>query len=186
VLYDRDGLKLEILDFLADSVEVDAPRIKLEVSAPRAPRMGADGREQLGPETWVPVELSVRALSGPGLGGRPTGLGARQPIGGGNIGFWLTGSQAETKAFLEGGPQGPLGAKGQVVLHADGRVHRFAVHEKLGQGRFSLGDGAEAEVVAWYATAGLGRNSGEFALEETGNAAQPQMPAVECSPTIRS
>lgn len=179
VLYDQDGLKLEILDFLADSVEVDAPRIKLEVSAPRMPRMGASGREELGPETWVPVELSVRALAGPGMGDRPTGVGGRQPTGGGNIGFWLTGSDAETKAFLDAGPQGSLGAKGQVVLHAGGAAQRFNVDERLGKGRLPLADGAEAEVIGWFATAGLGRDKGEFAVEETGDAAQPKMPAVE-------
>jgi hypothetical protein len=179
VLFDQDGVKLELVDYLADSVQVDAPRVKLEVSAPRMPRMGSEGREELGPEVWVPVELSVRSVTGPGMGERPAGLGARQPTGGGNIGFWLAASDAETKAFLDAGPQGALGTKGQVVLHAGGKAERFNVDEKLGKGRFPLADGTEAEVVGWFATAGLGRGAGEFAVEENGDPARPQMPAVE-------
>ena len=60
----------------------------------------------------------------------------------------MTGSRAETEAFLEGLPEGPLGSLGQVVLCHDGQTFRFQVDQWQEQPRQPLGDtGLEVELV---------------------------------------
>lgn len=151
VLYNRDGVKLEVLEYYGDSRVVNAPMVTIKMSVPRQKKMGPDGREVEGPQQWMPVELSVRQV--PGLKEEfPHGMGDRSRVGGGALIFWMTGSKAETDAFLDSKPADDLGQDGYVVLHAGGERFGFLVEEKLGKGKFSLGKptGLEAEVTDYF------------------------------------
>ncbi len=122
ILYDGGGIRLEVLDYSSDADLVPAEPLKLRVkgrstaggsSAPAKP--GAD-------QEWQTVELGVQGVSDPHGLNRRVGLGGRQKLPGGQyVVFWVARSQAETDAFLDSRPEGPLGEKGQVVLHAGGR-----------------------------------------------------------------
>lgn len=46
VLYNRDGIKVEVLDYYSDSEPVNALYVKLFVSTPKAMRMTADGKQK--------------------------------------------------------------------------------------------------------------------------------------------
>ncbi len=182
VVFDHDNIRLEVLDYFSNATEVHAPHLKLRLSSPRIARQGAEGRDELSPETWVPVELSVRQSKQEFFGQRPQGIGNRESVGGGGITFWLAGSQAEVQSLLDSKPTLPLGEKGQVVLHAGGARHLISVQEKLGQGQFPLGEtGLSAECVGYFATAGLGQTGDDGALHFTERATdgKTEQPAVE-------
>ena len=146
VIYDQDGIRLEVLDYFSNSEPVDAPALRLEISAPRrAMAAGGDGE---GPLTWVPLDLNVRRSRNSRDDRHRFGLGSSQRLGGGQISFWLASGQQEIDAFLQSAPRGPLGEKGQVVLLAAGERFQFLVEEKLDVGRFPLGEtGLEVELV---------------------------------------
>jgi len=164
VVYDRDGVRLEVLDYLSDSTLAAVPPLKLQVRtraskqpvAPAGDRASAatsaapaEQKQGAGPESWQPVELSIQDTSSShGSHGR-MGLGARQELPGGQqIVFQVAGSQAETEAFLNSRPEGPLGAKGQVVLYAGGKKHVFPLDAWAPGGRVTLGDtGLHVELV---------------------------------------
>jgi DNA-binding beta-propeller fold protein YncE len=184
VLYNRDGVKLEVLDYYADSREVSAPMIELMLSLPSSPRMTADGKTEEGPVRWAPFTFSV--TTAPNQKEQyPHGLGARQLAGGGHVAFWLTGSDEQVQAFLNGGPEGTLGEKGQVVLFAGGKKHYFLVDEKLDQGPFPLeGTGLEAELAAYWPQRDIDREkSKNGVIVWTGNptAEKPEDPGVKIS-----
>jgi sugar lactone lactonase YvrE len=164
VLYDRDGVKLEVLDYYADSREVSAPMVELMLTLPSPPRVTAEGKTEEGPLRWAPFSLSVTAAPNQ-KEQYPNGLGARQLAGGGHLAFWLTGSAEQVQAFLEGGPEGPLGEKGQVVLFAGGKKHHFLVDDKLNQGPFSLdGSGLEAELIEYWPRRDIDREKSKNGL----------------------
>jgi hypothetical protein len=115
---------------------------------------------------------------------RLTGRGSRQRVGGGQIVFWLAGSEAEKQAFLESAPDSAtgLGDRGQVVLYADGQKFSFLVSDRLGQPALPLGEtGITAEVKAYFANATpkSGNTAGRLELVEATGQAAPQIPAVE-------
>jgi hypothetical protein len=150
------GIDVEVLDYYSDSQTIDVPWLRLKVSAPRMPRMGADGREELGPEVWVPVELRVKHSTEPAFHDRPLGVGERRELGGGTIVFWLAGGEQATQAFLGSAPEGELGEKGQVILHAAGQRFVVNVAEKVGQPKFPLGEtGYSAELTKHFQRVGL-------------------------------
>ncbi len=123
VLHDADGIRLEVLDFYADSTAALAPSVKLRVGSDSFGPGGGRG-------VWMPVDLSWQP--NPLAGGD---VRHRQRVGGGTIVFWKSGSKAETNAFLTAVPdsEAGFGAKGQIVLVHDGEprtsVHRFTVDE---------------------------------------------------------
>jgi len=181
VVYDDEGIKIEILDYYADSEEVDVPRLKLQLSSPQMPQMGAEGRETKGPERWNLVELQVQPSSGAMAAVRPFGRADRQEVGGGAILFWLAGTEAEQRAFLESRPVGPLGSRGQVVLFAGGKKFRLNVEEQLGK-RVPLGEtGLEAEITHFYKAAILKNNTSpeRLELDEYSGEGNARQPAVE-------
>lgn len=146
VIYDHDGIRVEALDYYSNAEQVRAPRLELRMSAPRQPRMNRQGREELGPQSWMPLTLNIRE-AGPG---RPQGLGARERRGGGAITFTLALTPAEVEAFLASEPDSPLGPRGQIVLYAGGARHTFNVDDLDGRGRQPLGaTGLEVELVRW-------------------------------------
>jgi sugar lactone lactonase YvrE len=185
VLYDRDGVKLEVLDYYADSRQVSAPMVELMMSMPGAPsRVNAEGKTEQGPVTWAPFTLSVTAAPKQ-KDQYPHGFGAREMAGGGHVAFWLAGSPEQVQAFLKSGPEGELGEKGQVVLFVNGQKHHFLVDEKLGQGRFPLeGTDLEAELAAYWPQRDIDREkSTEGKIVWTGNEAaqSPDDPGVRVS-----
>ena len=155
VLFDEDGIRLEVVDYYADSKVVDAPWVRLELSMPSMPgrSRGSEGKKGDDPDNqagsgeddeeannWMPIELSIRPARDAQRTGYRFGLGSNQRVGGGQISFWMTGTAAATAAFLDSAPTKPLGEKGQVVLHADGQRFTINVAEKLGQPPFALGN----------------------------------------------
>ena len=143
-IYNRDGITLEVLDYCSDSQRVPLPQITLQVE----PDSRSSGS---GSPPTVPVEmtLAVVAGSGPHAASRPLGVGEQQATPQGDrIVFWMTGSRAETEAFLQSRPEGPLGDLGQVVLYCGGKTFRFNVDPWQHEPRRPLGDsGLEVELV---------------------------------------
>ena len=130
LLYDEDGVRLEVLDFYADSTAALAPGVKLRLGSDSF--AGADASDR---GMWMPVDLSwqpdpLRAAE----------IRHRARVGGGTVVFWKVGSQAEAEAFLAGLPDPAIGYgdKGQIVLVADGRAHRFLVDDVVGKPRFPI------------------------------------------------
>jgi len=150
--YDRDGIRLEVLDYYADYQVVPIPRLELRPTTLRAvpgPGDGSHGRFAMEGH-GVPLVLSVQgAAGGPhGMGGR-YGLGTRQALSGGQqVNFWMTGSREEMAAFLGAKPDGPLGKLGRVALSVRGQSFQWPVDDwKPGQ-RKPLGKtGLEVELV---------------------------------------
>jgi DNA-binding beta-propeller fold protein YncE len=179
VLYNRDGVKLEVLDYYSDSREVQAPHVKLELSMPTDTRIGADGALKATAVQWVPAELSVVAL--PSQPEYPYGWCQRTRAGGGYLTLQLAGSEAQTESFLKSLPDGELGEKGQAVIYAAGQITRISVDEKLGQGRFKLaGDsGLEAEVTEYWPSATLADAGSKFEWRKDEAQAKPVNPAVK-------
>jgi len=145
VIFDEDGIRLEVLDYNANSKVVNAPEVKLELSMPA----GMPGQAAKNGKTrWMPVELNVRQARDTRRSGYPYGLGASQRVGGGQISFWLVGTESGTQAFLDSAPSGEIGPKGQVVLHAKGQRFEIDVEEQLSGDPIPLGDsGLSARVV---------------------------------------
>ena len=112
VLYDRDGVRLETLDYYADSQQISLPRLELLTQpGPASPHGMMSGHGGS-----MPLVLSVQTSQGP-HGGRAFGLGMRRTLAGGQrVVFWMSGNAAETAAFRESAPDGPLGKKGRIVL----------------------------------------------------------------------
>ena len=145
LLYDRDGIRLEALDYYSDSRQITLPWLQLLTTpGPASPhgRPAADGEP-------APVVLTVRASRHPHAAGRPFGLGGRAELAGGQqLIFWMTDNAAETAAFRDARPDGPLGRKGRIVLYAGGRTYQFAVDELPPKSRRPLGKtGLEVELV---------------------------------------
>ena len=153
VLYDRNGVRLETLDYYADSQQISLPRLVLLTQpGPASPHGMMSGHGMSGHGSGhggsTPLVLSVQTGQGP-HGGRTFGLGMRKPLAGGQqVGFWMSGSAEETAAFREPAPDGPLGKKGRIVLRAGGRNYQFAVDQLQPKSRQPLGKtGLEIELV---------------------------------------
>ena len=130
LLYDADGIRLEVLDFYADSTAALAPSVKL--------RIGNDafgGQADAGRGMWMPVEVAWQPDPL-----RSSAMRHRANVGGGTVVFWKIAAPAEAEAFLAGLPDPALGygEKGQLVLVADGRAHRFRIDDVLGKERFPI------------------------------------------------
>ena len=136
VLLDDDGIRLEVLDFYADSSAALAPSVKLRIGSDDFEGAAGAGA---GGGMWMPVDLSWQPDPLRGASMRH-----RASVGGGTVVFWKLSSSAEAEAFLAAVPDPALGfgARGQLVLVADGRVHRVLVDDLVGQPRAPL-DGGE-------------------------------------------
>ncbi|WP_145051013.1 hypothetical protein [Lignipirellula cremea] len=157
VLYNQDGVKLEVLDYYSDSRPVSAPYLELEISLPDMPPMmagmtpppekKADPKEPAKPKNWQPVSLAVRRARD--AKSYPQGIPDSQNVGGGVMMLSASSGKNQTYSFLHSAPEYPLGDKGQVVLCVNEQLTRVSVAEKLNQGRFPLtGSDLEAEIVA--------------------------------------
>lgn len=148
VLFDRDGIRIEVLDYCSDAAfeafDENQPPLRIRVKVPRAGQEGAGGRDQTA-ETPVWQEVGLVAAAHGQMDGRNR---ASLP-GGRQIVFWLARTQAETQAFLDSRPQGPLGEQGRLVLHAAGQRFEFDVANLASGQRVPLGDtGLEVERAA--------------------------------------
>jgi hypothetical protein len=179
VLYDRDGVKLEVLDYYSDSRDVEAPHVKMRISLPTETRATADGKQKEKATQWMPMELSVVAL--PNQPEYPNGWCQRERTGGGYFTLQLATSAAQTESFLRALPEGPLGEKGQAVLYIDGEATRIAIDEKLGAGRFALAGkrGLEAEVLEYWPAAMLADAGDKFEWRNEVEQTKPLNPAVK-------
>jgi hypothetical protein len=135
LIHDDDGIRLEVLDFYADSTAALAPGVKLRIGSDSLDMPGRDGGAAADRGMWMPVELSWQPDPL-----RATQLRHRATVGGGTVVFWKIGSQAEAEAFVAGLPAPAVGygEKGQLVLVADGSAHRFRVDDVLGKERFRI------------------------------------------------
>lgn len=187
VLYDQDGVKLEVLDYYSNSEMVQAPFVRLWMTTPSPPKLGADGKPLAAAENWRPFSFNIRKVDHPRFSRYRYGTGDRQTLGGGKIVFMLSGSDAEVQAFLGSQPEGKIGEQGQAVLFAGGQKFAIDVAERLDQGKSPLGkSGYEVEVVKYIGTADLDRHAPaeelhvvEAAVEEGGEQHGAENPAVE-------
>jgi hypothetical protein len=118
VLYDRDGIRLEVLDFLRDSDLKAAPPLVLRVHPQHSPKASGSATP---PEAWETVQLLAPAL--PELRfaeDSMLGQSWRALAGGIQVVYWAARSRAETDAFLDSalGTNEPLGTAGRVILYA--------------------------------------------------------------------
>lgn len=145
LLYNRDGVKLEALDFYSDSTEIAVPRLVLSAGPPGSAMLSGS---MAGGELQV-VELEVKKGSMMHVGARPFGAGDRKPLSGGQrVAFWMTGDARETEAFGRLQPEGKLGPQGQLVLYTGGKRFPFAVDQLKAGDRRKLGaTGLEMELV---------------------------------------
>jgi hypothetical protein len=135
VIYDRDGIRLEVLDYYSDS--------ELEAAEPLRLRVKGDSGQ------WTTVELRVERLQDPHSPHATAGLGQRQRLPGERwIVFWVADGRAETEAFRNSRPAGPLGKLGQVVLYAGGQPYHFGVETLQANQRVPIGNtGMHVELV---------------------------------------
>jgi hypothetical protein len=142
VLYDRGGIRLEVLDYLSNSEIVNRPCL-----AVHATPLGPDGQEL--PEQSSISRFEVKADMGQHAADHPYGIGNEKTLAAGQrVLFWMTGSPEETEAFLHSKPSGPLGKLGRVVLWARGKAYDLPLSDWTKGTRRPLGDsGMEAEFV---------------------------------------
>ena len=138
VLYDEDGVKLEVLDYCSDSRRKAAPRIAL-----RAEPLRRGPRDEA-----ATLTLSVSPTPHGHPGGPMAGEQRQTTPQGNRVMFWMAQSADETAAFLQSRPEGELGRLGQVVLFARGKAFRFTVEDLEREPRRKLGEtGLEVELL---------------------------------------
>ncbi len=163
VLYDRDGIKLEVLDYYADSKQIAAPRIELKVDT----ASGSLHEPGFPSDRWTPVVLMIKPSIGPHAAVHRFGMANRRTLPDGlRIVFWTAGSRQETEAFLDSAPTGDspdfsaaqkglspsenIGQYGRIVLHAGGEKFEFSVDRLREQPRRVLGEsGLELEFISF-------------------------------------
>jgi len=141
VIYDQDGIRLEVLDYLSNSEIVNLPSLRVQATP-----LGPDGRELS--EQAEDYRFSITTDAGPHSDNHGLGIGSEQKLAGRRILFWMSGSAEETTAFLQSKPAGPLGKLGRIVLYAGGKSYDWAINDMAPGTRRALGDsGLEAEFV---------------------------------------
>lgn len=111
VIYDRNGIRLEVVDYYADCRWEQAPPLVLTA-------LPADG-------TSHELRLSIRATDDPHAPGHGMAVGARQELPSGQrVVFLVADSPAEAEAFRQCVPAGPLEGGGQLALFHRGELYR--------------------------------------------------------------
>ena len=129
---------IELLDYCADSREIQVPQIDLEAAL--GGRTSSAGSMGVGPiqKNWQSISLSVRELNDRRVP-RPMMLGDRAELpGGGWVTFNMATTAEQTRAFLESAPEGKLGVWGQLVLWLDGKKTTVPVDELIEKKQVSL------------------------------------------------
>lgn len=140
VLFDEDGIRLEVLDYCSDAQLMRPRPLKLRVKRPT--KKDSD-------PAWQTIELNADGGRSEGAAHRAMRLGSMEELpGGGQIDFWVAGSQAETDAFLQSKPETPLSKQGQLVLFTGGKRFVIPLEKFQSQSRVPLGDtGLTVELV---------------------------------------
>ncbi|MBT4724909.1 MAG: hypothetical protein HN617_04455 [Planctomycetaceae bacterium] len=128
-------LKIEVLDFQADSQKSSLPRVEIVLSNPpqqfldedtgkQEERPGAFDTESPNafPITIMPLSNPLEAIYGDIY---PYGFSQPQQAGGGKVMLWIAPDAEYRAAFLEAAPTGDLGVKGRVVLRIAGTTHQL-------------------------------------------------------------
>lgn len=148
-LYDHDGVKLEVLDYMADSKMVSVPELTLRT---RSARSGMAGMmKESSDADRSEFTLTARRVSSHGMmGGREFTTGSHHQLPTGElVTFRLFKTPAAVHAFLEDRPKAPLGPLGQVVFRVAGKsgsadskpaVYRFSLEKMIAEGIVPLGD----------------------------------------------
>jgi hypothetical protein len=125
VVFDRDGIRLEVLDYYSDSMLEQAKPLRLRVKAEK-PKASDPKDGKAGPtDSWQTIDLSLAEDEGAGHGmGR---RGRHDLPGGQRIVYWAAANQAEVEAFLDSKPDGAVGPQGRLVVHAGGKKFTFDV-----------------------------------------------------------
>lgn len=139
VLFDEDGIRLEVLDYYSDADLLSPRPLKLRVKRPS--KSGDDPQ-------WQEIQLQADGGQTEGSAHRAMRMGGMEELpGGGQIDYWVAGSQAETEAFLQSKPEGPLSKAGQLVLFVGGKRFVIPVEKFQSRSRLPLGDtGLEVEL----------------------------------------
>ncbi|NQT38703.1 MAG: hypothetical protein HQ581_14495, partial [Planctomycetes bacterium] len=125
VLFEEDGIKLEVLDYYSDSAYLPTDPLTLQIreKPPEADETAApEGQSADTPstsaKTWEVHQLAI-APSQRHDHKQPYGTGSssRNP----HVSYWATGSFEETRIFSDDAPVGPIDKLGQIVLHVGGR-----------------------------------------------------------------
>lgn len=137
LIYDRDGIQIEVLNYFSDSRAVLARPLVLSV------------RKAGGPQTASPTEVPLTIEMTAGLGHRVLAAAWKPLPQEQRATFWMARTDDELYAFLHGEPQGEPGPQGQLVLMQGSKKFVFDVDRlRLGE-RLPLGEtGLEAELVA--------------------------------------
>ena len=130
-------LKIEVLDFQADSQKSSLPRVEIVLSNPPQQFLDEDtGKQEERPGTFdaespnafpitiMPLSDPLEAIYGDIY---PYGFSQPQQAGGGKVMLWIAPDAEYRAAFLEAEPTGDLGAKGRVVLRIAGTTHQVAL-----------------------------------------------------------
>jgi hypothetical protein len=123
VIYNRDGIRLEVIDYLSNSLGLPVPRVDLRVA-------GLSSGQSADDSAGVRFPLIVAPAEGPHRNAHPYGMGTYERLPGGQVvAFWMTGDAEETAAFCDSAPAAdiPLGKLGQIALYADGQCYHLAV-----------------------------------------------------------
>lgn len=134
LLYDRDGIRLEVLDYFTDAELIPASPLELRANSAAASSkdIGESSR------TWQDIKLSASSAS---RGATDEEEGNRAALPGDvQVLYWSAKTQEETEAFLDSQPDGPVGKKGQLILHVGGKKHVFQVDDLKPRQRFPVGD----------------------------------------------
>ncbi len=134
ILYDREGVRLEVLDYYSDSREVSGGYLCIYAETDRSPEGGAA-------RAWEPVELEITPGRQPG-GQAVVPVGARATLADGtNITFTVaaTKSSDEVRAFLESRPRTDDSFQDQVVLFCRGVRYVIPTEDWKDGSKISLG-----------------------------------------------
>ncbi|MBN1911258.1 MAG: hypothetical protein JW818_16045 [Pirellulales bacterium] len=133
VLHDKDGVTLELVDYLADSRPSPVPRLALGVSSTGADKAAAHGAVKT-------LEFLVSMVRTPHEGHQRVLFGTqRQADPNTGISFRTALNSEETEAFSLARPEGSLGKLGQLVLCVEGKPYRLLVDDLLGKPPVPLG-----------------------------------------------
>lgn len=115
VLYDQNGVRLQVLDYYSDSREVAGGYLNIYAESHRSPDGGAT-------RVWEPIELEISPGKQPG-GSTVVPIGSRATLADGtNLTFSVaaTKSSDEVRAFLDSHPQAEEPFQEQAVLFCRG------------------------------------------------------------------
>ncbi|MEL0096647.1 MAG: hypothetical protein VW875_12450 [Planctomycetaceae bacterium] len=142
-------LKIEVLEFMANSQMSSEPRVEMVVGGLPEKYLNEDnGRQEERPGEFPPGPPNAFSVTIQPLPDSVTEFygdiypyGFSQPMqaGGGKVMLWIAPDATYQKAFLEAAPRGELGTAGQVVISVDGTIQHLDLN------LYQVGDTIELE-----------------------------------------